>query len=135
MTTTEMPCGFPDCDLPAHNGAEYCWGHSKQRTRGQALRPLRGWGRSPIEALESAMYAYVETDSEDDEAFARNRSLFLRAARRFGRQGSGGRPPMNVELALNAVRAAGGVRAAARLLGVSRNTIRAALRRASKSST
>lgn len=146
-----MSCGFDGCDRPVEKGG-LCAGHRKQRQRGDGtLTPLNDAlaGRlTPAQNLHEAAMRLADSDSEDDRAFGRNIDSHRKAAityarhhqvvktleafdrrREAGLRVSGPAPKLSAAGARAAVDEAGGIRAAAKLLKVSRNTVRAALRR------
>jgi hypothetical protein len=53
--------------------------------RGETPRPLRPWGQTEEQAYFSALDAYMDADSEDDEAFEAARSKLKRALMRYAR--------------------------------------------------
>ncbi|MDP1824919.1 MAG: hypothetical protein Q8L48_16805 [Archangium sp.] len=145
-----MGCGFDSCDRPVEKGG-LCAGHRKQKQRGGRLEPLNDAlaGRlTPAQNLHEAAMRLADSDSEDDRAFSRNIDSHRKAAityarhhqvvktleafdrrREAGLRVAGPAPKLSAAGARAAVDEAGGIRAAARLLKVSRNTVRAALRR------
>jgi hypothetical protein len=66
-------CIGPECKEPAARG-DLCWGHLKQRERGQVLRPIAKL--TPEERVIEAGSAYLE--AEDDDEFRTTRARFLR---------------------------------------------------------
>lgn len=130
-------CSFDGCERPAKEDG-LCWGHVKQRRRGQRLTPLRDDTRTPSELLADAAQRYV--DAEGDEEYARARQLLHRTAINFTHRLAPhellsavgvkvGRPRvMSDEEVKEAVRAAGSVRGAARALGVTRAAVQIRLR-------
>lgn len=144
-----MGCGFDGCDRAIEKGG-LCAGHRKQKSRGGALRPLNDAlaGRlTPAQNLHEAGLSVADAPVDDDPEYNRRVDKHKKAAITFARhhqvvktleafdrrRAAGlriGRPPKVTAAQVRAaVVEAGGVRAAAKLLKMSRNAIRAALRR------
>lgn len=70
----DRTCIGPHCKEPAARG-DLCWGHAKQRSRGQALRAIEKL--SPEERVIEAGSAWLEAEDEGEYRTARVR--FLRA--------------------------------------------------------
>jgi hypothetical protein len=92
------PCDVDDCaNETARSGL--CWGHLKQRQRGQATHELRARGQGPRRVFLSAVLDLMEVDSGDEEAWRRCWHRLRVAARRYvlapkpqNRYRSAGRP-------------------------------------------
>jgi len=152
-----MTCqALEDCDRPVEKSG-LCAGHRKQKQRGQSFTPLAANRGLPVdsphrltyhEALVEAALAVADCDAEDDARWARLDGALCRAAVRFAKQAVtqriregmerrraaglpvGGKVKVSQEQARAAVEQARGIRAAARSMGVSRDAVRRALRRA-----
>jgi DNA invertase Pin-like site-specific DNA recombinase len=130
-------CSVDGCERDAARGG-MCWGHDKARREGQPLRPLRSYA-NPLESLRESAYALADLDSDggSDREFRRLDQNLQDAAKRFGRRSFSeavhegmeaarargakiGRPALIPPGAAQAaVRMHGGVRKAAKALGVS----------------
>lgn len=132
---SSMPCAFPDCARARAEG-ELCWGHAKQRRRGQRLTTLRDDTRSPAELLADAAIRYA--DAEEDEEFRAAKDLLHKHAISFAHRLAEtnpaelrrllgvqlGRPPkVTAEQVREALERAGSAEKAAGLLGVSVRTV------------
>lgn len=144
-----MSCTFPDCDRPVEKSG-LCAGHRKQKNRGQKLTPLNdaiARRLTPAQNLHEAGISVADAPDDDDDEYNRRVDKHKKAAITFARQhqvtqtlnafdrrrAAGlriGRPPkLTAAEVQTAVEQAGGIRAAAKLLRMSRNTVRAALKR------
>lgn len=145
-----MSCqALDDCDRPVEK-AGLCAGHRKQKTLGKPFTPLsdsRAGRLTYHQVMVEAALALADADSDDDRAFDRATDNLRKAAISYARQAiatrikeglarrraaglpSCGPPKLTHGQALDAVKTAGGIRAAARALGVSRDAVRRALRR------
>jgi len=140
-------CYAEDCFAPV-DGHGLCSAHRKRQARGTSLSaPKVDKSRSRLEVALDASIALADADTSDDAAWARAKDNWrkailayarreLRAAiiaglRRRARAGlSLGRPArLSRQEATTAVERAGGVRAAARELGVARSVVTRALKR------
>lgn len=136
-------CQEDGCTGSAAPGRTLCWGHIKRKSRGKpggelAKRPAN------FERVTEAVHAY--SDADDDEEFARARDNLRKAAGAYGlryhaeRTAEGmaaakargvhvGRPPVHDRAkVLEAVRLFGGVRAAARAMGMDRRLLQRIIR-------
>jgi molybdenum-dependent DNA-binding transcriptional regulator ModE len=139
------PCAVDGCPNEAKRGG-YCWAHVRRRQRGQALSTeIRQRPQSAFERVTACIHAYVDADS--DEEFARARDNLRKACAAYSQQATSeltreamaklktagvhvGRPPkVTREVAITVVAREGSMAKAALLLGVSWWTIRRALRR------
>jgi hypothetical protein len=66
-------CIGPECKEQAARG-DLCWGHLKQRERGQVLRPIAKL--TPEERVIEAGSAFLEAEDEDE--YRATRARFLR---------------------------------------------------------
>lgn len=126
-------CSVSECDRPVARGG-LCWGHIKARQRGSApeLGPPATEPVAPLERLREAAIDYREVDSEDDDAYRRADDRLRKAAKAYGRRGSGGRPPtVDTQRAAKLAHEVG-IRPAARQLGVSPWAVWRAMRRVAK---
>lgn len=140
-------CYAEDCLNPV-DGHGLCSTHRKRQVRGTPINaPKVDKSRSHLEVALDASIALADADTSDDEEWARAKDNWrkavlayarreLRAAiiaglRRRARAGlSLGRPArLSRDEAVAAVARAGGVRAAARELGVARSVVTRALKR------
>lgn len=142
-------CSVLDCDEVAYrdcDGRPLCNTHRMQLKRGQRVGPVKERGLTAVERALDAAGALAGAP-DDDAEYERRRRRLLAACADLGRQQVGrlitegqqaarrrgvrlGRPPqVRADQVRSAVKRAGGVQAAARQLGVSRWTVRRALRR------
>lgn len=122
-----MSCSVDGCESPAAKGG-LCWAHAKRRAKGQDANVLPR--PSGLERLREAALKYA--DAEGDEDFRRAEDNLRKAAAALMRRARGGRPATVAhEEALNALRAAGSLRRAAAVLGVSAWAVLRAIRRGS----
>ncbi len=142
MTT---PCSFDGCENAAKR-AGYCWSHVWQEQHHGEKRTVTKRPASALERLTEAAIAYAEAD--EDEEFNRARDNLRKSAMSYGQRGVGelirerlaearargvrlGRPPkLDVASVEILVVQWGGVRSAARALGVAASTVVEALRKA-----
>jgi hypothetical protein len=88
VETTDHPrCYGPRCSEPAERQG-LCWGHMKQKQRGQELRPIVSSPEGRVIEIGSEML-----EAEDDGEWDNARIRFLRAAEAMMRA-LGWRPPM-----------------------------------------
>lgn len=71
-------CEVAECERPAARAGR-CWGHLKQRQRGEDARPLREYGQSL--RAKRVRLALALSDADDDDEFERLLDL-LRKCRR-----------------------------------------------------
>ena len=140
-------CYAEDCLNPV-DGHGLCSMHRKRQVRGTPLAaPKVDKSRTPLEVAIDASIALADADTTDDEAWVRAKDNWRKAViayarrelrtaiaaglRRRARAGLPlGRPRrLSQEEAAAAVARAGGVRAAARALGVARSVVTRALKR------
>jgi hypothetical protein len=88
MDDATRKCIGPECSEPAARG-DLCWGHLKQRERGQTLRPIEKL--TPEEVVIRAGSEFLE--AEGDEEYDAARARFLRASERW-LLSRGWRPPL-----------------------------------------
>lgn len=142
-----MTCTEDGCGRPAKRGG-LCWGHRKRKSRGQVVSTeLTTRPASSLERLLEAAITYA--DAGEDEDFSRAMDNLRKAGAAYGKRHVGeairkalaarkergepvGRPRKISALeAREAVAKSGGIRGAARELGVSRETVRRALKEVS----
>ncbi len=123
-------CEAPDCLRPTRNG-RYCEAHAKRLQRGASLGPVQE-ARTPWERFVDAVLRYAE--AEEDADYQRAEWNLKDAARRWVKQDVGGRigrpPTVDAGCAWRLFRELRSVRATARALGTSRQSVRRALGRA-----
>jgi hypothetical protein len=139
-------CENPECERPTKEGRKYCDRCYKRVQRGQPLTAPAP-KLSPLERAFEAARTWVESPSDDDEAYERNKRAFISAAKDLGgrvrkdqiRQGMAaarargvrlGRPPklMGSEAMAQTLVAHLGIVAAAKAMRVDSKTLRRALR-------
>ena len=142
-------CSVPDCEEVAYrdcDGRPLCNTHRQQLKRGRRVGPVK---ERDLTAVERCLDAAGELAGapDDDAEYERRRRRLLAACTDLGREQVGrliadgqraarrrgvhvGRPPrVGADQVRAAVKRTGSVQAAARELGVSRWTVRRALRR------
>jgi hypothetical protein len=141
--TSQTPCAVDGCTNEAKRGG-YCWAHVRRRQRGQTLNAeIRRRPQSPFERVSESIHAYVDADSDED--FARARDNLRKAIAAYSgaallelaHEGQArakangvhvGRPPkLQAELVAEVVRREGSMAKAALVLRVSWWTVRRAL--------
>lgn len=128
-----MECSVDGCLRPAAPGAGgFCHGHHKRKVRGQEpAGELQKRHGSSLERLAEAALTYAEAEEDAEWTRARNnlaKSAVAYALKKETRER--GRPPkLRPADALRLVRELGGVRQAARALGLPRRTVQRALRK------
>jgi hypothetical protein len=140
------PCSVDGCENEARRGG-YCWAHIRRRQRQQPLNAeIRRRPTSAFERVTESIHAYVDADSDED--FARARDNLRKAVAAYSSQAladlardgqrrareSGvhvGRPPkVTPEVATRAVSEHGSIAKAAAALGVSWRCVHRALTKA-----
>lgn len=139
-------CYAPDCLNPV-DGHGLCSTHRKRQQRGTSLEtPKVDKSRTPFEVALDASLKLADVDSEDDAKYASAKDNWRKAILAYARRELGeavrvgvsrrrraglkiGRPPrVTAEQARAALEQHGGVRPAARALGISRAALKRALR-------
>jgi nucleotide-binding universal stress UspA family protein len=144
-------CAVGDCERPTRGGRTLCEAHEKRKQRGQPLTAEISERLSPKQRLIEAALRLVDTDPEDDTAWEANERAVIRAARVFAPSATGeiirqaladarargvrlGAPPkIDGAQARQMVKRLGSITLAAKALGVDRDTVSRALKRAGQS--
>jgi len=146
-----MSCSaLDDCDRPVEK-AGLCAGHRKQKQLGKPFTPLNDAKAGRLtyhQQLVEAAIAFADAPTDDDKGYDRLFDVLRKVAIAYARQSIttriregmerrrkaglpiGGPPKLSREQAVAAVCACGGIRKASKQLGVSRQAVRNALRRA-----
>lgn len=126
MSTT---CEAPDCLRPARHGI-YCDTHGKRARQGRPLAaPIPPTNQTPRERFFEACLRFAAADSDDE--YQKAEWVLMKAGIRYFKRANVGRPPtVDASKAAEMFRHLQSVRAVARSLGTSRQSVRRALGRA-----
>lgn len=124
-------CEAPECLRPTRGGRTYCDAHQRRVNRGTTRlgAPLVE-ARTPWERFVDAVHRYADADTGGDAEFTRATWNLRDAGRRYFSKGlSGPQPTIDTARAVRLFRETKSVRATAKQLGFSRDTVRRALAR------